>query len=87
MALTALSVDFVFVRHDSAYFMQAWSALAAPSVDFVFVRHDSAYFMQAWSALAAPSVLQNIKKHKHVSVFFVLRSLIRNFAVEMKKGQ
>ena len=26
------SVDFVFVRHDSAYFMQAWSALAAPSV-------------------------------------------------------
>jgi len=31
-ALAAPDVDFVFVRHDSAYFMQAWSALAAPDV-------------------------------------------------------
>ena len=32
MVLAAQSVDFVFVRRDSAIFKQAWMALAAPSV-------------------------------------------------------
>ncbi|MBQ9534177.1 MAG: hypothetical protein IJR71_09520, partial [Prevotella sp.] len=62
-------IDFVFVRHDSAYFMRAWSALAAPDVDFVFVRHDSAYFMRAWSALAAPDV--DFVFVRHDSAYFM----------------